>query len=150
MVGNPADVNSIFLDPLNPSEKSFIIFAVNDNSTTNSGGSHWSLAVFSRHDKIFYHFDSVSKLNHSSFKSLTKILKICLQCPDAEICEIPCLQQNNSCDCGLYVLCHTDLVFQTIEKRSPLANIKKIIPQKVHVKRREIIQIFEGLKDADS
>ena len=145
MMDNPQEVNAIFLDPLDPSSRSFIIFAVNDNVSTAAGGSHWSLCVFSRAENRFYHFDSSSKANASACFSLVKILKQCLDCESAEIINVACLQQNNSYDCGIFVLCNTDLVCRTIAKGKTLSSIEKIKPKDVQIKRNEITQIIKSL-----
>lgn len=145
MVDNPTEAKAIFLDPLNPSSRSHIIFAVNDNASTAAGGSHWSLCVFSKTENRFFHFDSSSGSNKSSCLSLVKILKTCLSCETADISNVPCLQQNNSYDCGVFVLCHTDLVCRTILKDCSLGSVKKLQPKFVQVKRDEIIQIIRNL-----
>lgn len=145
MWANPAEVNAIFLEPLNPSVHSLIIFAVNNNSTVLAGGSHWSLCAFSRLDNIFYHFDSLSGSNASSCLSLVKILRTCLACPNAKIEEVSCTQQNNSFDCGIFLLCHTDLVCKTFKKSGNLTSIEKLETSKVTGKRAEIIQIIQSI-----
>lgn len=145
MVSDPNEVNAIFLSHLSPESRSYIIFAVNDNSSSDAGGSHWSLCVYSKPDNTFFHFDSYSGSNNSSCSKLVKILKECLGCKSAVIKNVECLQQNNSYDCGIYVLCHTDIVCQAIEKRCEITSIKKLQPKKVQVKRHEVIQIIQNL-----
>lgn len=142
----PADVNEIFLIPLSSSTRSFIIFAVNDHTAADkAGGSHWSLCVYSRVDNLFFHFDSSSTSNFSACSRLVKILRACLGCKTAEIFNVPCLQQNNCYDCGVFVLCHTDLVCRTIAGGESLKAIKKVEPNKIRVKRDEVIQITKSL-----
>lgn len=144
LMANPAEVNAIFLEPLNPSSHSLIIFAVNNNANVRAGGSHWSLCAFSRPDNKFYHFDSLSGSNASSCLSLVKILRTCLGCPNAKIEDVSCTQQNNSFDCGIFLLCHTDLVCQTFKKSGNLTSIKKLETSKVTGKREEISQIIKS------
>lgn len=147
MMDNASEINAIFLEPLNPSCRSHIIFAVNDNKSINVGGTHWSLCVFSRADDTFYHFDSASGSNNSSCFTLVKILKECLGCESAVMTKVPCLQQNNSYDCGIFVICHTDLVCRTIVKGDSLESIKMLQPKNVQIKRDEVIQIIQNLKE---
>lgn len=55
----PSGEMGVFLDPLHSSAKQFIFFALNDNEMTeSSGGSHWSLLVFSQPERRVFHFDS--------------------------------------------------------------------------------------------
>lgn len=145
LMNSPDEVNTIFLEPLNPSSRSFIIFAINDNSTTQAGGSHWSLCVFSKVENTFYHLDSSSGINHSPCSSIVKTLKACLGCKTAEIKEVDCLQQTNTYDCGIFLLCHADLVCQTIEKSNELNSIRKLQPKKVHMKRSETVELVQNL-----
>jgi sentrin-specific protease 8 len=149
MMGNRDDVNEIFLNPLNPASRSHIIFAVNDNSSDKAGGSHWSLCVFSKDENVFHHFDSLTGSNKTPCSSLVKILQSCLNCGDAELINVPCLQQSNGYDCGIFVLCHADLVCQTLAKRESINSIKKLQIKKVHVKRNETLQIIDILNTSD-
>lgn len=145
MIANPSEVKEVFLDHLVPSSRSFIIFAINNNSSTSAGGSHWSLGVFSRADNTFYHFDSSSGMNHSDFLNLVKIFKTCFETQKASVVEAPCLQQEDAYNCGIFVLCHTDSVCKTIAQNKPLSGMKKLLPTKTHVKRTELIEIIRGL-----
>lgn len=145
LMEDPGDVNAIILDPLEASSRSFIIFVVNDNTKIEAGGSHWSLCVFSKPANLFYHFDSLSGSNSSHCSRIVNILKSCLGCDSAATVNVPCLQQNNSHDCGIFVLCHTDAVCSTIMKSRDIAETKKLEPKKVHVKRSEVIQIIKSL-----
>jgi sentrin-specific protease 8 len=149
MMGNAKEVKVIFLDPLNVESRKFIIFAVNDNTINAAGGSHWSLCAWSKPDNTFFHFDSSSGSNNSSCSKLVKILKSCLSCESAETNNVQCLQQNNCFDCGIFVLCHADLVCQTALKEGSLSAVKKLQPKRVNVKRNEIVQIIQNLESAD-
>lgn len=148
MIGNPSEVKAIFLDHLEPSSRSHIIFAINNNSTTAAGGSHWSLGAFSRSESTFYHFDSSSGMNHSAFLDLVKIFKSGFEAQQANIVEVPCLQQEDAHNCGIFVLCHADSVCKAIEQGKPLSEMKRLLPTKTHVKRTELIEIIRGLDGA--
>lgn len=55
-----------FLEPLNFSKKKFVFFALNDNDTPDmAGGFHWSLLVYSKPERSFYHLDSSNVTNHN-------------------------------------------------------------------------------------
>jgi sentrin-specific protease 8 len=147
LMRNPNEINAIFLEPLDIRGKQFIIFAINDNSSASAGGSHWSLLVYSRPDKRFFHFDSAGSLNSYVCSDFVEVIKKCLcLSKDEEACEqVQCLQQNNSYDCGIYVLCHADLACKTIMKVGKLLGIQKVNYKSVIVKRQEIIELSESL-----
>lgn len=146
MMSNAEEINGIFLDPLDVKSKNFIIFAINNNDQDEAGGSHWSLCVFSRPENTFYHFDSSSYFNHFPCESLVSVIKKCLEIPKAEFQRVDCLQQNNSYDCGIYVLCHADLVCKTIMKSKSLKDVKKLNCKSITTKRSELIEIIKSLK----
>lgn len=145
MIGDPHEVNAFILNPLSPANYEFIMFAVNDNSSVGAGGSHWSLCVFSKPDKTFFHFDSSSGSNKSSCVKIVKILKSCLSCEAAGIKDVKCLQQRNSYDCGTFLLCHADLICSAIDKGKDLTSLPKLQPETVATKRREMVQIVQSL-----
>lgn len=63
----------VFLDPLEANHKDYILLPVNDNmSTVSSGGSHWSLLVFSRFDSKWYHYDSQRGSNFRDARCLVQ------------------------------------------------------------------------------
>lgn len=145
MMDNIDEINSIFLNPLDVNNRLFIIFAVNDNSLDSAGGNHWSLCVYSRPDDSFFHFDSAGTSNIYACTKLFKIIKTCLKLPkEVELKQVNCLQQDNSYDCGIYVLCHTDLVCKTAMKSKSLLDLKKIPYKSVTIKRTEIIEMIKN------
>lgn len=149
MIANPDEVNEIFLKPLNPSDRSHIMFAINDNSSrVDAGGMHWSFCVYSRPENSFFHFDSSRGFNAQTFKTFANILKKSLKCDTAEMVNVDCLQQDNSHDCGIFVLCHADLVYQQIAKSATISSLKKLSPKKVSSKRSEVLQIVQNLSEA--
>lgn len=146
LTGNSADVNAIFLNHLDPLSKSLIIFAVNNHSDSEvAGGSHWSCCVYSKSDNAFFHFDSFSGSNKSACSSIVKILKSCLKYETAKLVHVPCLQQNNSHDCGVFLLCHTDLICETALKGESICKVQKIKVKEVDVKRNELIKVIQNL-----
>lgn len=145
MMNNPEEINAIIFDPLEVQKRSFIIFAINNNNEDKAGGSHWSLCVYSKPDNTFFHFDSSGYFNHIPCDQLVNIVKKSFKDPSAEFQTVDCLQQNNSYDCGIYVLCHADLVCKTIMKSKSLKDIKKLNCKSVTTKRSEIIEIIQSL-----
>uniref|UniRef100_A0A1B6DLD8 Ubiquitin-like protease family profile domain-containing protein n=1 Tax=Clastoptera arizonana TaxID=38151 RepID=A0A1B6DLD8_9HEMI len=101
---DPSQV-SVFLDPLQAKEKKLICLAVNDCENFNSpGGSHWSLLVFSKYEKTFYHFDSSTGSNYQQAQKVVSNICDYFNCSD-ELSEEKTLQQSNSYDCGIHLLC---------------------------------------------
>uniref|UniRef100_A0A6A7FMZ5 Sentrin-specific protease 8-like n=1 Tax=Hirondellea gigas TaxID=1518452 RepID=A0A6A7FMZ5_9CRUS len=95
---------SIFLDPLEANHKDYILLPVNDNnSTVSSGGSHWSLLVFSRFDSKWYHYDSQRGSNYRDARVLVQRINRYLE-RDAVLVDATCTQQDNSYDCGAFVM----------------------------------------------
>lgn len=65
----------MILEPLDLPSKDVILLAVNDQEDLrNEGGSHWSLLMYCKNMRQFYHIDSCSGFNESSAKKLTKNL----------------------------------------------------------------------------
>lgn len=146
---NPNDVKEIILEPLKIQTRNFILFVLNDNEQSDvSGGSHWTLLVYSKPDKTFFHFDSLGSSNYHTCSKFVKIFKACLSTTD-EIStkQVDCLQQSNSYDCGIYVLCHADLACKKIVQSNSLADIKKINYKFVTVKRNELAEIVQNLSN---
>lgn len=144
---DPDEINAVILDPLDVKERNFLIFPINDNSKNQVGGSHWSFLVYSKPDKTFYHFDSSGSSNYYVCSKLVNIIKSCLKLSSEKIEQVECLQQNNSYDCGIYVLCHADSVCKTIMKSKTLKGIKKICYKTVLSKRSELLDIIKSLEN---
>lgn len=139
----------IFLDPLvKVSRREFIFFALNDNERTEySGGSHWSLLVFSLPERMTFHYDSSSGNNENQAVELSeKILKY-FSLPCQEKFESgPCLQQNNSYDCGVHVLCNAEHLAAYASYNRRISGCPKLTREKVNSKRWEIRKIIEQLR----
>jgi sentrin-specific protease 8 len=146
MMQDPDSINSIFLEPLDIASRQFLIFVINDNEKNAAGGSHWSLLVYSKKDHKFFHFDSATSSNYGACSALVKIIKSCLKLPKEEKCEqVECLQQSNSYDCGIFVLCHVDLVCKTIMKAGSLSGIQKLSCKAVAKKRTDLLEVITNL-----
>jgi len=147
-MADPKEVNAFILDPLNFKDKNFIILPLNNNSEDSAGGSHWSLLVYSKPDTFFFHFDSLAGSNSHACKELVNILmgSLNISKDSHKVEQVDCLQQNNSYDCGIYALCHADLVCKTIMKSKTLKGIKKINYKNVLSKRSELLEIIKSLE----
>lgn len=106
-------------------------------------------------DSTTMHSVNFALLNRNSFsyhfatvESIAKIMKASLNCLTAQLIESKCLQQTNSHDCGLFVLCHADLVCETISSDKPtLSSLKQLDPMKSRVKRKELVDLIKVLKE---
>ena len=118
-LGDQAEIN-IFLDPLEANFKDYILLPVNDNmSTVASGGSHWSLLVFSRLDSKWYHYDSQRGSNYRDARCLVQRINRYLE-REAVLVDATCTQQDNSYDCGAFVMLNAQHAANAANKRAVL------------------------------
>uniref|UniRef100_A0A182N3E4 Ubiquitin-like protease family profile domain-containing protein n=1 Tax=Anopheles dirus TaxID=7168 RepID=A0A182N3E4_9DIPT len=140
------DEVGIFLEPLRAQERAFVFFALNDNQIADrAGGSHWSLLVFSRPEKAFYHFDSSRNANAEYARHLVTVLKRALCCPDAQLRTGDSLQQSNGYDCGVHVLCTVDAVAQQIRKSGKIEGVRSARYDVIRSKREELLGMIVNL-----
>ncbi|CAG9864821.1 unnamed protein product [Phyllotreta striolata] len=138
----------IFLQPLDSKTRNFIFFALNDNEVTDvSGGSHWSLLVFSRPERMIYHFDSSHGCNDNQAIELgEKILKYFSMPYQGKFQNAPCLQQNNGYDCGVHVLCNTERLASYAVHYGRISGCPQLPSEQVVAKRKEVLGIINRLK----
>lgn len=142
---SPEDV-AMFLEPLRAHEKDFLFFALNDNlQVERAGGSHWSLLVYSRPENTFFHYDSSYGSNHTNSALLTNILMRALQVPHADFREASCLQQTNSYDCGIHVLCTVDLLCRMAVRSGELEGAGCVSHEAINCKRHDLMNIILDL-----
>ncbi|CAO1401677.1 unnamed protein product [Diamesa serratosioi] len=140
------EVNMMFLEPLKANEREFVFLPVNNHKyADDTGGSHWSLLVYSKAEIKFYSFDSSSNYNHSSCLQLVEKLKTALKCSNAVLEDVETLQQTNHYDCGIYVLANIDNACHTILKSGSMKGVTKISPVKIATKRNEMLEIIRDL-----
>lgn len=139
---------SFFLDPLNATQKNFIFFPLNNCERRNSaGGSHWSLLVFSKVENTYFHFDSLSKSNDNIAQNFVRNLDKYLIGEKGTYIEVNCPQQENCYDCGIFVMCITDILTEYVSKHSKvkgcdLESVKRLVPQK----RKCLTELINSLK----
>ncbi|KAL6258062.1 hypothetical protein P5V15_009979 [Pogonomyrmex californicus] len=141
----------IFLDPIEARSYDFIFFPLNDCDSNEAGGSHWSLLVYSSMEMMCYHFDSSSNINSFSAKKLArKLIKYFLNKQEKRYIEMDCPQQNNSYDCGLYVLCLAEVISRHVIRDPKICNCDcSIITEIVPKKRAELLKLIYDLKNTD-
>lgn len=140
----------VFLDSVDARRRDFVFFPLNDcKSRNDAGGTHWSLVVYSRLGKKAFHFDSARGLNCSVASDFSrKILDSLVDEGSGEFVEFQdCPSQDNGYDCGLYVLCITDAITQSVAKCANLDNVRLDgVKKMVSGKREELLKLIDQLK----
>ncbi|KAH8325457.1 hypothetical protein KR074_004537, partial [Drosophila pseudoananassae] len=129
----------------NAANKPFIFFALNDNESTEAGGTHWSLLVFSRPEKTFYHFDSYGNNNTGNSMELMNKIKELLGVRQAKFRPMRCLQQANGYDCGIHVICMTDHIADYLNRYEVIEGLPSLHIDTVKAKRTELLKLILSL-----
>lgn len=139
---------AIFLDPLAAKQRKFVFLALNNCEVMDkAGGSHWSLLVYSQPEETFFHFDSLKGSNYGQAGKLSgKLLKYLSPNGTGDFVEYESLQQCNSYDCGIFMLCHVDLLVDYCLKDNKIDGSPSINEQCVNGKRASILQIIKSLQ----
>lgn len=139
-----------FLDPLKFKQKSFAIMPLNDCENPDlPGGSHWSLLVYSKPEGTFYHLDSSKGSNHNAARTLYyKLSQYVCKTKSCEFRTLNSLQQSNSYDCGVFVLCNIDNIVPHAMRFNNLENLNLIREYEVSRKRRDIKLLINTLARA--
>ncbi|KAG8230428.1 hypothetical protein J437_LFUL015449 [Ladona fulva] len=148
----------MFLDPLNAKEKDVIFFPLNDcMEIINPGGSHWSLLVYSKNDKAFFHYDSLVGRNlyqaNDMAKKLLSYLGLAKTAPPgnkAAALEMETLQQRNYFDCGIHVICNVEVIAEHMQNSKSLYGAGKVRPNVVNGKRADLLRMIEELQVSDA
>lgn len=137
---------NLFLEPLDAVNKSFIFFPINDNEYDQAGGSHWSLLVFSRPEKFFFHFDSINPSNRSQCELFIRKVKKHLNIGSVVLRETPTLNQTNGYDCGIHVLCNAENIANHIVSTNTVGDVSQLSNESVTRKRADILDIIKELQ----
>ncbi|XP_036443172.1 sentrin-specific protease 8 [Colossoma macropomum] len=106
---------ALFLEPLRLSSRRWVFLAVNDNSNQTAGGSHWSLLLYQRDTGHFSHYDSQSGGNSLHARRIAAKLETFLGArAQVPFVEEPCPSQQNSYDCGMYVICNAEALCESL------------------------------------
>ncbi|WP_225157459.1 Ulp1 family isopeptidase [Bradyrhizobium sp. IC4059] len=103
----------------------FLFLPVSDASNTDrhQRGSHWSLLLVDRRDRgrpVAYHYDSTQGYNDRPAAELAGRL-------DANLQQAPIRQQQNSYDCGVFVLDGTRELVKRLAARRPDLNLNNLV-----------------------
>lgn len=145
------------LDTVDAKSHHFVFFPVNNcNSRMNAGGTHWTLLVYSRANGTFYHYDPArGAAKDVAFNFATNLIKHFLgkeTCSmERRYCEMWCPQQDNSYDCGLHVLCMTDVISRHVLRGSEIKDCDYgAVPEMVRHKRAQLLHLIETTKTVQS
>jgi sentrin-specific protease 8 len=140
------------LDSLHAHVKQFIFFPVNDSEIfVADSGCHWSLLLYSRIENTFYGFDSMRNANGNAVKKIIQVLKrALLNCEAAKYKYHPSVQQKNSSDCGIYVICNAENIANHIlcSGAGVIWGVNNLNEDYVRGKRDEILKIIRACADA--
>lgn len=147
----PDNEISVFLNPLDAHKKKFIFFALNDNEQTeHSGGSHWSLLVFSKLEQTVFHYDSSKGSNQDQAMDLgSKILRYFGMPSYNNYIEAPCLQQRNGYDCGIHVICNVEILAEFVCKYNKVEGcpLLQTAYEFIAATRSRLLELVSALKD---
>ncbi|XP_014468948.1 PREDICTED: sentrin-specific protease 8 [Dinoponera quadriceps] len=143
-----------FLDSVDAKNYDFVFFPLNNcDSLVSPGGTHWSLLVYSRADQMCYHYDSSNDYINSfiAFEFTTNLIKYFLGQSRNRYKEVITPPQNNGHDCGLHVLCLTDMISRHILRTSKISNCDfGAILEMVQNKRTQLLNLIETIKSTCS
>ena len=106
---------------LNLNNHEWVIYTINNNSDPEKGdgGTHWSLLIYRKKDNKYIYFDSVKEVNLRHAKELITNLAVDNESfgmngdlPTYKVAK--CKQQNNSFDCGIFVMVYMSAIISNI------------------------------------
>ena len=99
-------------------ESEWVLYPINNKMDDNeiSGGTHWSLLLYSKKDRTYYHFDPIESLNEGHAKDMI------LNTLDYDnfkegfpsYVEVKCERQKNGYDCGPYIMMYMATILENI------------------------------------
>ena len=121
---SPVTELALCLEPLGLSSKRAVLWALNNCASLDApGGSHWSLLVFLRESRTFYHLDSSAGMNSLVAKDMawraSKLLGVVVEA--SAVVEMEVEQQTNGHDCGVFLLLNALRVAELLKDNGDLA-----------------------------
>lgn len=141
------DELALFLEPLGLTSRRWVFLAVNDNSDQTAGGSHWSLLLYHHSSNHFAHYDSQNGSNSLHARRIAAKLEAFLGAGRKPLfVEEPCPSQQNSYDCGMYVICIAEALCEKARTEgSPHLPGHTITPAYITLKRTEWCRLIQSL-----
>uniref|UniRef100_A0AAV2LR03 Ubiquitin-like protease family profile domain-containing protein n=1 Tax=Knipowitschia caucasica TaxID=637954 RepID=A0AAV2LR03_KNICA len=143
-----AEELALFLEPLDLPSRTWLFLPVNDNSNQTAGGTHWSLLVYHRASNLFSHYDSQRGSNSPHARRIAHQLEAFVGCGGESVfAEEQCPSQQNSYDCGMYVVCVCEALCEAARgEHSPRrARLTHLTPAHITEKRAEWCRIVHSL-----
>lgn len=146
----PADYSAI-LDNLITESTDYVLFPLNNCKKLDEvGGSHWSLLVYSRDENICAHYDSSGSFNQSIATSFAQKIMKYLGKKSFNFKEIQCPQQNNSYDCGIFVVANAEIILRHLELNSEVLKCNlEVVKSLVITTRLKILQLIDKLSSKE-
>jgi sentrin-specific protease 8 len=142
----------VVLEPLHLPSKQYVFVPINDNPDTERvGGTHWSLLVYVRSKQEFQHFDSYRCSNQTVGRKFVDKLQPFVQAPRSKIkfVEMECPQQENSCDCGVYVIAMAEHLIKEFCECFSVGVTEAVNQETVRRKRKQIQDLILEMSAAD-
>jgi len=130
---SPVTELALCLEPLGLSSKRAVLWALNNCASLDApGGSHWSLLVFLRESRTFYHLDSSAGMNSLAAKDMARrASKLLGGVGEASaVVEMEVEQQTNGHDCGVFLLLNALRVADLLKDNGDLATSLPPLSQK--------------------
>ncbi|KAM9410293.1 LOW QUALITY PROTEIN: sentrin-specific protease 8 [Pholidichthys leucotaenia] len=144
------DELALFLEPLDLPSRHWVFLAVNDNSNQSAGGSHWSLLLYHHNSNHFAHYALSNGSNSGHARRIANKLEPFLGRRKALFVRSPARLQQNSYDCGMYVICITEALCEKAKaevcQRLPM---QMISPAYITQKRAEWCRLIQSLAQND-
>jgi sentrin-specific protease 8 len=141
----PRDEAQSIAASLDLMKKNCVILPINDSSSSSyefhESGTHWSLLVYNRAEDKYFHLDSLKGCNRKHATIVASKLNLSKASP----IELPCLQQSNSWDCGIFVCCHAELIAQQCLYSGSVLSLPKMAPSIPNSQRRKMQEIIDYL-----
>ncbi|KAJ3307446.1 hypothetical protein HDV03_000094 [Kappamyces sp. JEL0829] len=126
---HPSEARAVLNDSL---AKEVYFIPINDGiaqqtsgSLTRPLGSHWSLLVFVKACRSFYYFDSMRNVNEWVARRVQDAIQQILQIKGTSFSVMPCPQQDNASDCGIFILENTRRVATKLVQSGSECPLKK-------------------------
>ncbi|CAG5117012.1 unnamed protein product [Candidula unifasciata] len=148
----PVEDLIMVLEPLHLPSKQYVFLPINDNPDTDCvGGTHWSLLVYVRSKQEFQHFDAFRGSNQSIARKVVDKLQPFVQAPRSKLrfIEMECPQQENSYDCGMYVIVMTEHLIKEFCECFSVGVNEAVNQETVRQKRKHIHDLILELSSTD-
>lgn len=129
------------IEPLKLQDKRFIIVPVNNAEACDvPAGSHWSLLFYQKDNHTFYYLDTLQHINLNSndkeiYARLSKLI-----CPGlASFVVVDCPQQENTVDCGIYLVLIVEWLLRLIDNSESVAERIIACKKTLQIRKTDLI-----------